>query len=344
MKLFNKKLLAVCCGLLSFFVSANNDFDPLSLSGYKSSNAVSSVMLSVVDKDKQLFMVGERGIIIRSDKGEKWTQDQVPVSTTLTKVIALDKGLLALGHSGTILRLKDLSSNSWDVVLNGLDIPKIYQDYIDHALLSADNKRILEREVEGYILQGPDKPFFNAIEIEKGRVQVFGAYGLALELVEKNGDFKAEPITHRFSDTDYMHLYGAARHDGVIYVVGEQGTLYSSNDNGLHYKPIDSPYKGTFFGVSELAGELYIYGMNGNIYRQLQNDGWVKVSIKSEASVADMTTSKGKVYVLTQSGEIFSSCETVCEMNLRVNSPSAGFVLREDRAFLSTFSGPQSVK
>lgn len=341
MKASKTKLLLVSCALLpAFAMAAESEFDPLNTAGYASHKLTSSVFLTAASVGDQVIMAGERGIVIRSTGNGEWSQDSVPVSTGITKVKPLTEGALALGHSGTILYIPNDTASEWQTVITGVDIPDIYQRYIDSADLSDDDRQMLEREVEGYIQQGPDKPFFDAIELARGRIQVFGAYGLALELTKTESGFDIEPITHRFEDNGYMHLYGAVRHEGTIYIVGEQGTLYRSDDEGSHYRIQESPYRGSFFGATEALGELFIYGMKGNLYRR-NGDGWSAIPVPTEAAITDIGTSGNELYVLSQSGEVFTGCTDECRLLTQVNAPAAAMALKGGQIQLSTFAGPQ---
>ncbi|EON91772.1 BNR repeat-containing protein [Marinobacter lipolyticus SM19] len=345
MNVFKTLLITALSGLAPMVAAATGSLDPLDISSYVSHRLNSSVMLTVARAGDELFMAGERGIVMRSSGDGQWSQDQVPVSTSITRIKPVSNGLLALGHSGTVLLLADVSQSRWRILINGEDIPDIYQQYIDQTELSDPDKSMLEREVASHARQGPDKPLFDAIEVAPGRVQVFGAYGLALEMTFSGQDVHIQPITHRFEENEYMHLYGAAHHGDAIYVVGEQGTLYRSDDAGLSYVRQESPYPGSFFGVTEAQGALYIYGMKGHLYRQLNEGNWELVNIPTEAAIADISTSDdNQLYVLTQSGQVFSGCDTRCEPNGRVNAPAAGMALKGDRIYLSTFAGPQSLQ
>jgi len=239
--------------------------------------------------------------------------------------------------------LTNVAEQEWKVILDGREIPAIYRHFIENSNLSESDRQMLERELAGYEQQGPDKPFLDAIALEDGRIQVFGAYGMALEMTKNEEGFVFQPITQRFENNPYMHLYDAVSYDGAIYVVGERGTIFRSDDEGRNYTKLESPYEGTFFGASEVNDDLYIYGMKGNLFRKSGAGSWIPIKVGTEASIVDMTAFDGEVYLLTQSGEIFTGCEYSCELESRVSSPSSSFVVADGKLFLSTFSGPTSV-
>ena len=67
-----------------------------------------------------------------------------------------------------------------------------------------------------------------------------------------------------------------------ILIVGELGTILvfdpRADEEAERWQIIESPYEGTFFGATELgSGELYLYGLRGNIYRTLdKGQSWQK--------------------------------------------------------------------
>ena len=67
--------------------------------------------------------------------------------------------------------------------------------------------------------------------------------------------------------------------NGVLWLVAEYGTLARSDDGGLTWIEVVSPYEGSFFGaVAARDGVLVIFGMRGNIFRSA--DGgvtWQKI-------------------------------------------------------------------
>jgi|SRR5690554_1400631 len=342
MNRYKSCLIALLCSASPDVLTAGS-LDPLEQSSYQTNRIDQTVLLTTATKGQRIFMAGERGTVLRSESGAQWQQDQVPVSTTFTRIRVMGDGLIGLAHSGAVLRLTETNERSWSVLLDGRDIPGVYRQFIANEQLSDSDRELLEREVAGYEQQGPDKPFLDAIELADGRVQIFGVYGMALEMTSTDKGIVFQPISHRFEDNPYMHFYSAVAYDGSIYVVGEQGTIYRSDDEGLHYTKLASPYDGTFFGVSEIEGDLYIYGMKGNLFRRNSAGSWAAVAVDTEAAITDMTAVNGDVYLLTQSGEIYTGCEYSCSLNTRVSSPASSFVFADGQLHLSTFSGPKAV-
>ncbi len=65
-----------------------------------------------------------------------------------------------------------------------------------------------------------------------------------------------------------------------LYIAGEAGHLYRSDDGGLTWRQLNAPYEGSFFGVLPLSGEaLLAFGLRGSLYRS-ENAGasWQKLN------------------------------------------------------------------
>jgi photosystem II stability/assembly factor-like uncharacterized protein len=53
-----------------------------------------------------------------------------------------------------------------------------------------------------------------------------------------------------------------------LYIAGEAGHLYRSDDGGASWRTLNSPYEGSFFGVLPLGGEAVLaFGLRGNLFR-----------------------------------------------------------------------------
>jgi photosystem II stability/assembly factor-like uncharacterized protein len=53
-----------------------------------------------------------------------------------------------------------------------------------------------------------------------------------------------------------------------LYIAAEAGHLYRSDDAGVSWTTLTSPYRGSFFGVLPLEGDAVLaFGLRGNLYR-----------------------------------------------------------------------------
>ena len=87
--------------------------------------AVKSLLTDIVKlENNQLVAVGDRGHILRSNDGEKWTQANSPVNALLTDVFFINKDMgWAVGHDVSIIKTTDGGQN-WVVQHYAPDIDK----------------------------------------------------------------------------------------------------------------------------------------------------------------------------------------------------------------------------
>ncbi len=189
-----------------------------------------SLMLSVTKAGTSLVMVGERGHILKSkDDGTTWRQiADVPVNVTLTKVVAFNNHLWAVGHDATIIHSAD-GGESWELQFYDAD-----------------------REV----------PFLSAYFFSEDAGFVIGAYGSVLSTTDGGATWD-DGLIH--DELDY-HLNDITRGaDGHFYIAGEAGYAFKSTDDGSTWQEIELPYMGSMFGVITVADEVVLFGLRGNI-------------------------------------------------------------------------------
>jgi len=204
------------------------------------------LLLGSARAGERLVVVGERGrILYTDDDGKAWKVADSPVLTTLTAVAFSDaKNGVAVGHRGTLLVTRD-GGSTWQ----GMKVATKEQN----ALLSV-------------WVRGED-----AIAV--------GAYGTYLESHDTGRSWTQRQILGVEFD---RHLNAVvAGKDGALLIAGESGTLALSSDSGRNWKPLKSPYEGTFFGALRCAdGTLLVFGMRGTVLRS--DDGavhWTKVDM-----------------------------------------------------------------
>ena len=195
-----------------------------------------------------MVVVGERGhILVSLDAGSSWTQAEVPTRATLTGVSLYDLSRgWAVGHDATILRTRD-GGFSWEIVYSAVEEQRPLLDVW------------FESEEHGFAV---------------------GAYGYFLET--RNGGDTWLP--RRISDDDFHLNHIAAAPSGRLYIAGESGTLYASDDDGASWKRLTSPYEGSFFGTLALDDQrVYAYGLRGHLFRSDDAGmSWRRIDTRSE--------------------------------------------------------------
>ena len=195
------------------------------------SKAAQARLLDIAIAGKQLVVVGEHGVILRSDDATHWTQSPSPVNSMLTRVRFSDaQHGWALGDSASILQTSD-GGASWQ--LRHYDEPA--HTLYDILFLDAQH---------GYAI---------------------GAYGGALE-THDGGATWADGL-QALHDVR-LHLNAMLQlKDGSLLVVGEHGLIARSSDAGANWKVLRSPYIGSLFGALARGDKgALIYGMRGNVF------------------------------------------------------------------------------
>jgi len=269
-----------------------------------SPKALGAVMLAVARAGDRLVAVGERGTILLSDDGGRhWQQAQVPVRTSLTAVQFVDgRTGWAVGHLGVVLRTDD-GGRTWTRQLDGVRAAALV---LEAARQTGDAKAVAD--AERLVADGPDKPFFD-LYFENARTgYIVGAYNLMFRT--DDGGATWQPWQAHVANPKGFHLYGIRAAGGALYIAGEQGLLLRSTDRGARFVPMESPYKGTWFGlVAAQDGPVIAFGLRGNAFRS--DDGgrsWHKVDTGTQAAIAAGTElADGALVLVSQGGDLLVS-------------------------------------
>jgi photosystem II stability/assembly factor-like uncharacterized protein len=269
-----------------------------------SERAPHSTLLAVTRAGDKLVAAGERGIILLSqDNGESWRQAKVPTSANLTALRFIDdmRGW-AVGHMGIILHTED-GGQTWSKQLDGIEAGKIAVD----AVAGSDSRR--EKKLANYLLSdGPDKPFFDIWMDEQGRGLAIGAFNLIFR-TEDGGQrwrYWSPKVDNRFG----LHLYSITRLGDDYFIAGEQGLLLHSNDGGEHFKQLETPYEGSWFGIlASRSGCLLAYGLRGNVFASCDGgQSWAPSESASQVAFSAATElADGRIVLANQAGQLFAS-------------------------------------
>lgn len=258
--------------------------------------ARNSLLLDITRAGGRLVTVGERGhVLISDDEGQTWNQKQVPTRSQLTAVYFPDeKNGWAVGHDAVILYTND-GGDTW-------------------ALQHKD------KQYDDPLLDVWFKDQYNGFAI--------GAYGLFLST--DNGGISWDK--RQISDDDFHLNAIASISDNELFIAAEQGHLYHSTDGGFSWSELESPYAGSFFGITSISeGSLLLYGLRGNLYRS--NDkgkNWEKIETSTEASLIDaLVQENGIIHIVGLGGNILTSLDKGYNFVLKT---------REDRKALTAIA------
>jgi photosystem II stability/assembly factor-like uncharacterized protein len=263
-------------------------------------------ILTVAQAGKRMVAAGERGIVIYSDDGGRsWKQAQTPTSASLTAMRFADaQSGWAVGHMGLVLHTAD-GGLTWDKQLDGAQAAK----FALAAAQKGGDARALQ-DAERLMADGADKPFFDICVLDERTLFIVGAYNLTFR--SDDGGRSWMPWQAHVVNPKALHLYAIHAVGDTLFIAGEQGLLLRSDDRGQHFAPIESPYKGSWFGlVGGGSGSLLAYGLRGNAYvttdlgkHWQQAASGTPVSISAGAELAD-----GRIVLVSQAGQVLVSSD-----------------------------------
>lgn len=287
--------------------------DPLDAPSTLSFRAQSLLMGAVTKAGDRLVSVGERGtIMVSDDQGATWRQVPTPVRVTLTAVAFPTPKLgWAVGHSGVVLATTD-GGETWVRQLDGITAAKIELAQAQAALTADPNdpkRQRRVREAQGLVSDGPDKPFMDVMFSDADHGMIVGAYGLAF--VTADGGHSWTSLMGQMDNASGRNLYAICQAAGGLYVVGEQASLFQSNDGGQNFHQIKSPGKGTFFGaVASTSGDLIVFGLRGALYRSPDAGAtWMKIDRPPSSLTGGKRLSDGSIVLVDEDGHLLRSTD-----------------------------------
>jgi photosystem II stability/assembly factor-like uncharacterized protein len=234
--------------------------------------------------------VGIYGTVIYSSDIVNWQQANTPTQILLTAVFFIDDKLgWAGGHDSLILHTKD-GGETWVIQyedpIPGDDIPKPILD-----ILFTDAKTGYAIGAYAYVLATTDGG--NSWQ----KVDTLGLFDRLLDM-----DMEPEPNFNQIINFD-----------GKFLIAAELGTLLLFDPNGetdeQRWHIMSSPYLGTYFGATQTSsGDLYLYGLRGNIYRTTDaGDNWQKIETNVITNIYDcIELTDGRIVFLGASGTILT--------------------------------------
>lgn len=247
-------VLVALCGPLGVARGASPewaDLEPL---------APKSLLIDAATAGDVALVVGERGHILRSrDGGTTWEQLRVPTRATLTAVTMLDaRRACAVGHDAVVLLTED-GGDTWQLAFQAPDEQRPLLD-----VWFADDESAIAVGAYSLFLTSSDGGHGWAMgELEIAPViapDVDG--GVAIDDATTASGADDELI----EDYHLHHLSRAAT--GRTYLAAEAGNIYGSDDAGVTWRHLSSPYEGSFFGVLPLDDHsLLAYGLRGHLFR-----------------------------------------------------------------------------
>ncbi|MGS0680784.1 WD40/YVTN/BNR-like repeat-containing protein [Shewanella sp. 125m-7] len=236
--------------------------------------AANSLVLDIVNNQKTLVAVGERGhAFVYQDS---WKQVSTPTNVLLTKTffITPNKGW-AVGHDATILHTQD-AGLSWTLQMQSEKIEKPFLDIL----------------------------FFN----EQEGVAI-GAYGLFYRTLDGGETWNSEYHQELLFEEDVAYLEELKAEDEALYLsersallphfnriipatddtlimVGELGLVATSTDRGYSWEKQDFIYEGSLFNAAVVGNNVFVMGLRGNVFSSdFSLVNWQKVPLPVDSTI-----------------------------------------------------------
>jgi len=306
--------MSISLGLTGVLSSASVSFsaysDPLDIPSVKMEAAQNSLLLDVEYAGKRLVTVGERGhIIFSDDQGQSWIQSNVSSMAHLNAVFFINSKLgWAVGEDQVIMRSEDGGEN-WN---------RIY-----------DNRTA---EVVA--------PLLDVLFLDEKNGFAIGAYGTILSTSDSGESW--ENIGERIDNIDEWHYNAITKTmGGSLYIAGEKGFVYRSDDDGNSWQVIRIPreltpeevedmlepyHEVSFLGVIPTNEEqrLVFFGVGGRVF--ITDDGglnWRQAELNTTAGIAGGSLDEnGSLIMVGSDGVIIRGDSKATEFSVYV---------REDR-------------
>jgi len=288
-----------------------------------------SLLLDLASAGNRLVAVGERGhVLLSDDAGRHWTQAQTPTQALLTGVCFADADHgIVVGHDEIILTTGD-GGHSWTRTHFA---PQAQQPLLD-------------------VWCGPD-----------GRAVAVGAYGVYMVSTDHGAtwaEHKLEPTNEKpgkgaGAAADEIgggyHLNAIAADASLrLYIAGEAGHLYRSENQGESWVSLPSPYEGSLFGVLPLAdGAVLAYGLRGNLFRSADGGAsWQRVTTDTMATLdGGASLADGRVVIVGLSGVLLLSHDGGASFSLLQQDDRKGLAaVREAPGNLLVTAGEAGIK
>lgn len=296
-------LTAVAAGLMSSLPAQAVDAAKTSPAEI-APRAQHSLLTKVMRVGDRLLAVGSRGHILLSSDGKEWQQVKVPVNVLLTSAFFIDaKQGWVVGHDATVLHTTDGGQN-W--TLQHFNAEK-------------------------------NEPLLDVLFLDAQHGFAVGAYGLFLETRDAGTTWAplASPVAEAA-----VHLNSIVRlADGALLIVGETGMIGFSEDQGVTWTKLPTPYDSSLFAALPYGEKgALIGGLRGNLYRtdDVRGGQWTKVetgTVQSIFGLADLGEGRTGLAGLNANLMVVNADNSVRKIPLRQPSAKNEMTTQELGAF-----------
>lgn len=270
------------------------------------------LLISVVRAGSRLVAAGEHGVIVYSDNnGQTWRQASVPVSVSITTLAFVTPSIgWAAGDYGLILHTID-GGATWTKQLMGNQVNQLMMAEAAEDLQHAPNDSAAQtalRRANIFMAAGPDKPLLTILPFDSRNLMVFGAYRMCVS--SSNGGESWSDCSLDVQDSLSHNLYDAIDVNSTIYIAGEVGIVFRSDDGGKTFQLVGSPAQNTLLGIlSTSDAALVTFGIAGQAYRSIdKGKTWTQVNISATANLTSgILLRSGVILLVCENGDLFLS-------------------------------------
>ena len=180
-----------------------------------------------------------------------------------------------------------------------------------------------EEDAREAIKTGPADPFLDVLFTSATEGFAVGAYGMIYRTVD--GGNKWQLAIAAIDNIDRYHYYALAEDAaGVLYLAGEAGLLFHSEDGGQTWTRHPDVYVGSFFGLSVADSGVYAYGLRGTIFRSVDaGKSWQGLASPGGYSLYGGSVSSSGELLLVGAGGAMLSIDTAGTAFERIHASRA---------------------
>ncbi len=326
---------------------------------------------------ERIFLAGVRGHIAWSDDGgNTWSQAKVPTIQDISAIDFVTNELgWAVGQDGNIFNTTD-GGKTWQMQLDGLafNIVRARTKVLsigeqlgplqeELAQARADLKAAEEageEDLEDYEIAIEDLEFelddlsfyardarnvykkenapWSLLDVwfrDTNKGFAVGAFNAIL--TTDDGGKNWRDISDGIDNPDGFHLNSVVGYGSTVFVVGEAGIMYRSDDEGESWEPLESPDYGSFFSIyvepQADSEELYVFitGLRGAVFQSYDSgNSWSKVDHDVSYNINSAYFSgEGLIIAVGNDGAVLRSQDRgqTFETHVRTNQLSLGSVV-----------------
>jgi photosystem II stability/assembly factor-like uncharacterized protein len=278
-----------------------------------------SLILDVVRAGERYIAIGERGHVVISRDGREWEQaEEVPVSTTLTRIAFSGGRLWAVGHDTTIISSRDMGQ-TWRLQFHdpGRNEPLLDVHFFDsstglaigaYGLLmttddGGDNWEVVDMTD---VLVAESIDWDDAAEQVDDHADDFDDDEFGDDDLDWNDDLYDDGAHFDRGCYEFMECHHnalVATNDGRVMIAAERGYGFRSEDRGRTWESFRFPYPGSMFGLLEVYDGILAFGLRGNVQFSADfGDEWEVLDTGVEQGLMGATTAPDGRAVIVGSG------------------------------------------